>query len=220
MLNISPMNPARLLDPNQRIAEVLFGLIMVLTFTGSLGVADAGREDVRVMLIGALGCNLAWGIIDGVFYLMGSLAEKGSGLQTLRAVRESANPAQAQSLIAGALPPTIAAVLEPAELDKLHQRLRQLPEPPEKVHLDGNDWLAALGVMLLVFLSTFPVAIPFIFMDEAGPALRVSNVVAISLLFIAGQAYGRCIDRSPWMIGGAMVALGAGLTSIAIALGG
>lgn len=220
MLNISPMNPARLLDPNQRIAEVLFGLIMVLTFTGSLGVADAGREDVRVMLIGALGCNLAWGIIDGVFYLMGSLAEKGSGLQTLRAVRESANPAQAQSLIAGALPPTIAAVLEPAELDKLHQRLRQLPEPPEKVHLDGKDWLAALGVMLLVFLSTFPVAIPFIFMDEAGPALRVSNAVAISLLFIAGQAYGRCIDRSPWMIGGAMVALGAGLTSIAIALGG
>lgn len=220
MLNISPMNPARLLDPNQRIAEVLFGLIMVLTFTGSLGVADAGREDVRVMLIGALGCNLAWGIIDGVFYLMGSLAEKGSGLQTLRAVRESANPAQAQSLIAGALPPTIAAVLEPAELDKLHQRLRQLPEPPEKVHLDGKDWLAALGVMLLVFLSTFPVAIPFIFMDEAGPALRVSNVVAISLLFIAGQAYGRCIDRSPWMIGGAMVALGAGLTSMAIALGG
>lgn len=220
MLNISPMNPARLLDPNQRIAEVLFGLIMVLTFTGSLGVADAGREDVRVMLIGALGCNLAWGIIDGVFYLMGSLAEKGSGLQTLRAVRESANPAQAQSLIAGALPPTIAAVLEPAELDKLHQRLRQLPEPPEKVHLDGKDWLAALGVMLLVFLSTFPVAIPFIFMDEAGPALRVSNAVAISLLFIAGQAYGRCIDRSPWMIGGAMVALGAGLTSMAIALGG
>jgi len=220
MLNISPMNPARLLDPNQRIAEVLFGLIMVLTFTGSLGVADAGREDVRVMLIGALGCNLAWGIIDGVFYLMGSLAEKGIGLQTLRAVRESANPTQAQNLIAGALPATIAAVLEPAELEKLHQRLRQLPEPPAKVHLNGNDWLAALGVMLLVFLSTFPVAIPFIFMDEAGPALRVSNVVAISLLFIAGQAYGRCIDRSPWMIGGAMVALGAGLTSMAIALGG
>jgi hypothetical protein len=33
---------------------------MVLTFTGSLSVADAGRADVRAMLIGALGCNLAW----------------------------------------------------------------------------------------------------------------------------------------------------------------
>jgi hypothetical protein len=32
---------------------------MVLTFTGSLSVAEAGREDVRTMLIGALGCNIA-----------------------------------------------------------------------------------------------------------------------------------------------------------------
>jgi hypothetical protein len=29
------------LEPNERIAEVLFGLIMVLTFTGSLSVAEA-----------------------------------------------------------------------------------------------------------------------------------------------------------------------------------
>ena len=34
----------RVLDPNERISEVLFGLIMVLTFTGSLSVAEAGRE--------------------------------------------------------------------------------------------------------------------------------------------------------------------------------
>src|SRR5207249_4453585 len=67
----------RVLDPIDRVSEVLFGLIMVLTFTGSLSVAEAGRESIRTMLIGALGCNLAWGIIDGVFYLMGCLAEKG-----------------------------------------------------------------------------------------------------------------------------------------------
>ena len=58
------------LEPIDRVSEVLFGLIMVLTFTGSLRVADAGRVDVRVMLIGAIGCNLVWGIIDGVLYLM------------------------------------------------------------------------------------------------------------------------------------------------------
>ena len=51
----------RVLDPIDRVSEVLFGLIMVLTFTGSLSVAEAGRDDVRAMLIGALGCNLAWG---------------------------------------------------------------------------------------------------------------------------------------------------------------
>ena len=70
----------RVLEPIDRTSEILFGLIMVLTFTGSLSVVGAGREDVRTMLVGALGCNLAWGIIDAVFYLMGCLAEKGRDL--------------------------------------------------------------------------------------------------------------------------------------------
>src|SRR5215470_13510245 len=72
----------RVLDPAERIAEMLFGLIMVLTFTGSLSIAEAGRDDIRAMLIGALGCNLAWGIIDGVLYLMGCLADRGRNLIT------------------------------------------------------------------------------------------------------------------------------------------
>ena len=74
----------RFLDPIDRLSEVLFGLIMVLTFTGSLSVAEAGRESVRTMLLAALGCNFAWGVIDAVLYLMGCLAEKARSLLTLR----------------------------------------------------------------------------------------------------------------------------------------
>ena len=52
------MSPARrVLDPVDRASEILFGLIMVLTFTASLSVSEAGRGDVRAMLIGALGCK-------------------------------------------------------------------------------------------------------------------------------------------------------------------
>ena len=85
----------RVLDPSERIAEVLFGLIMVLTFTGSLSIAEAGRDDVRAMLIGALGCNIAWGVIDGVLYLMSALAEKGRALSTYVALRRAATPTEA-----------------------------------------------------------------------------------------------------------------------------
>ena len=57
-----------LLDPMERISEVLFGLVMVLTTTCSFSIGGGGRTEVRQMLIGALGCTLAWGIIDAVMY--------------------------------------------------------------------------------------------------------------------------------------------------------
>ena len=210
----------RVLDPIDRVSEVLFGLIMVLTFTGSLSVAEAGRDDVRAMLIGALGCNLAWGVIDAVLFLMGSLAEKGRGLITLRAVRESTDPGRAQRLIADALPPVVASILEPAELESMRQRLTQLAEPPRLARLKRDDWLGALGVFLLVFVATFPVVIPFMFMHNVRPAMRVSNAVAVVLLFVTGHAFGRMTGRRPWVVGGSMVALGSALVAMTMALGG
>ena len=210
----------RVLEPNERIAEVLFGLIMVLTFTGSLSVAEAGRDDVRTMLIGALGCNLAWGIIDGVLYLMGCLAEKGRNLMTYLAVRHASDPKQAQRLVADALPSVVASVMQSTELEAIQLRLRQLPEPHHRARLSGSDWRRAVGVLLFVFLSTFPVAVPFIFMQSARTAMRVSNAIAIGMLFFAGVAYGRCVGRSPWGFGISMVVLGLVLVAVTMALGG
>lgn len=210
----------RVLQPSERIAEVLFGLIMVLTFTGSLSVAEADRAEVRTMLIAALGCNTVWGIIDAVLYLMGSLAEKGRDLTIYRAVRTATDPQHAQRLLADALPPVVASVLQPAELETMRQRLLELPEPPARARLSKDDWLGAAGVFLLVFLSTFPVAIPFLFMQSAQPALRLSNGIAILMLFLAGYAYGRCVDRHPWLTGIAMVVLGSVLVGLTMALGG
>ena len=224
MPNDSVKTSKRVLEPIDRVSEVLFGLIMVLTFTGSLSVAEAGRDDVRAMLIGALGCNLAWGIIDALLYLMESLGEKGRAMMTFRAVRDldESEPAkdQARRLIAGALPPLIASVLQPSELDAVLQKLKRLPEPPANARPTKDDLLGALGVFLLVFLSTLPVVIPFIVMKNSHSALCASNVIAIVMLFIAGYAYGRIAGWSPWLIGISMVLLGAVLSGMTIALGG
>jgi hypothetical protein len=220
MTDHSTKSTQRVLDPINRISETLFGLMMVLTFTCSLSVAEVGREDIRMMFISALGCNIAWGIIDAIFYLMSSLAEKGKGLQTYRAVRKATDPQQARRLIADALPSVVADILEPAELDTLHQRLRQLPEPPAYAQLHSDDWRGAAGVFLLVFLSTFPLTIPFIFMHNAGAALRVSNGIAIALLFLMGYIFGHLTGRRPWAMGVSWVALGTILVMMTIALGG
>ncbi len=210
----------RPLEQIDRVSEVLFGLIMVLTFTGSLSVAEAGQDDVRTMLIGALGCNLAWGIIDGILYLMGCLAESARDIRTVRSVREAASAEQAHRLIVEALPTTIAAAMCAAELEIVRQRLKELPDPPRRVRLNRTDWLGALSVFLWVFLSTFPVVIPFLVMSSAGPAMRVSNAIALAMLFMTGYAFGRCAGHQPWLAGIGMVGLGGVLVGLTIALGG
>jgi VIT1/CCC1 family predicted Fe2+/Mn2+ transporter len=213
-------SPRRLLDPMDRISEVLFGLIMVLTFTGSFSAAQAGRADIREMLLGALGCNLAWGIIDAVMFLMACLSERGQGIRTLLAVRRAQAAGEAHSEIAGALPDTIANVLQSPELETIRQRLIQLPPPPPRPRLQKDDWLGAIAVFVWVLISTFPVVIPFIFMHNAMFALRISNCIAVAMLYLTGHAFGRCIGYRPWLLGLSLVLLGIVLVAITIALGG
>jgi hypothetical protein len=210
----------RVLDPPERIAEILFGLIMVLTFTGALSVAESTGADVKIMLIGAIGCNLAWGAIDGLFYLMGSLAEKGHGLKIYKAVRGTSDPSEAQEMIKDALPSVIASVMRPDEIEHIHRRVKELPEPPARARLNRDDWIGALGVFLLVFLSTFPVVIPFIFMSDVAKAMRVSNIIAIVMLFLLGYAYGRYVGNRPFLTGVLMFVLGSIVVTFTIALGG
>ena len=203
-----------------RISEVLFGLIMVLTCTSTISVVTADRIQIRTMLIGALGCNLAWGIIDAGMYLMARLHEQGRNILMLRAAREASAPEAAQAAIAGALPPLLASVLTQEQLELMRQKLRQLPEPPMRPSLNKKDWVGAVAVCLLVFLSTLPVAIPFMLTNDARLALRVSNAIAIVMLFLCGYLFGRHAGLRPWLSGLSSVAIGSVLVIVAIALGG
>src|SRR4029077_1246237 len=150
------------LDPIDRALEVLGGVIMVLTFTSAMSVRSAGEADVREMLVGSLGCNLAWGIIDAIMYLMNCLAARGREHDALRAMRSVRNAEEARQAISEGLPEGVAVVLSPGELERLHVRLRAWPEPPARPRLEGDDWLGAAGVFCLVFLSTLPVILPFV----------------------------------------------------------
>lgn len=212
--------PDRVLEPSERIGEILFGLIMVLTVTGATSVVTADRTEIQTMLIAALGCNVAWGIIDAGMYLMARLAEQGSNALLLREVRGTADRERAHRTIADALPPLLASIFQPSQLDLIREGIRRLPESETRPRLTGRDWLGALGVCILVILSTLPVVIPFLILGNAQTALRVSNVIAVVSLFFCGVIFARYAGLRPWPTGLTMVVVGAALVGIAIALGG
>jgi VIT1/CCC1 family predicted Fe2+/Mn2+ transporter len=209
----------RALDPLERSEEVIFGLIMALTFTCSISVATSGRQEVLEMLIGALGCNLAWGIVDGAMYVITSMVQRARELGLILAVR-SVDDATAARLVQSRMSEALAAVADEEWLNRSVARLRAIPAPARRVMVTAADLRGAVAVLLVVLLATLPVAVPFMLIAEAEHALRVSNAVAIVMLFGAGAALARFGGLSRAWLGFAMVVLGSSLVGLTIALGG
>jgi hypothetical protein len=210
----------RVLDPIARVSEVLFGVIMALTFTGTLSAATADRTEVRTLLVGVIGCNLAWGLVDAVMYLMSSLTEHGHNLLAVRAVQNAASPGAAYRVIREAVPPILAPMLTNDDLERMRAGLIQMNDLPPSPSLTREDWTGALAVFLLVFLSTFPIVIPFLVFRNVNLALRMSNLVALVMLFVLGSWLARHGGHHPFRTGLSMMLLGVVLVAITIALGG
>jgi hypothetical protein len=215
-----PKVEKRLLNPVDRISEILFGLIMALTFTCTISVAEADRAEVRDMLIGAIGCNIAWGLVDAVMFILTGLAAKGHGRTIINFIRKTSDEEKAREFIANALPPVVTSVLQIEDLENMRKALLGIPESNLKIRITMNEIKIAVGIFLLVFLSTFPVAIPFAFIHNVQRALRISNLVAIILMFICGWLLARYGGYNKVLMGLTMTILGIVLVAITIALGG
>ena len=208
------------LNPVDRVSEVLFGLYMALTFVGAVSVAESGRAEVRELLAAALGCNLAWGLVDAVMYLVRTIATRGRSLTLIRSLRAAEDARTARALIASSPSGAIAGLVTDTEIEAIRQRIAALPPPPERPTLKSDDLLAALAVFLLVVAATFPVAAPFLFIDDIGWAKGVSRAIALTMLFIGGVALGRYAGYHSWKAGLMMAGLGAAVVAAVMALGG
>jgi VIT1/CCC1 family predicted Fe2+/Mn2+ transporter len=211
---------ARLLEPIDRDSEYLYGLITALTFTCTLSAFDLAKNDVGTVVLSALACNVAAGILDAVMYLLSCLAERGRNLLALRQVRGAKSADELSAIIEDALPDSVAAVLSPQELDTLRQRIAALPPPADRARLDRRDYLAALALFTIAVLATIPVVLPLILIREQGIAIRVSNATAILLLYFFGRALGKATGNPSRLTEFTMVSIGIVLVAITILLGG
>jgi VIT1/CCC1 family predicted Fe2+/Mn2+ transporter len=212
------------LDPATSMGEVLFGLIMTLTFTLGAGmtIQEEGREGARQLLIATIGCNVAWGVIDGFFYVLGQVFERGRLRRLMQRVRHAPQQAEALGLVAGELDDILGRVTTAEERQGLYERivgqLRAAEIPRNGIR--RNDVMGGIASFWLVFFASLPAAIPFLFITDAHFALRVSNLVLLGLLFWAGYAWARYTTARPAMTGLVFLLCGAALVAMAIALGG
>ncbi len=213
----------RHLDPASRLGEILFGLIMVLgaTLTAGLTVAE-GEKGVRQLLHAAIGCNVAWGIIDGVMYVMNCVVVRNSRVRFLQAVQSAPDATAAQSIIRDEVEPEIGSVLGPEVCDSVYQSVRKrLGEAGvPKIRITREDLFGAIACFWLVFISCLPAAVPFLFFSTPIRALRVSNGLLIVMLFLVGQRWAKYTSMNRLVSGLVMVAIGLALVGVAVLLGG
>ena len=196
---------------------------MVLTVTLGAGLEiPEGREGVRQLLLAAIGCNLAWGIIDAVMFILNSVTVRTGKMRLVHAVQRAPDGSAALALIQTEIEPELQELLDPQQADAFSRSVLEhiARAKVTKKLLTKDDLYGAFACFILVFVSCLPAAIPFLVFAEPRVALRVSNFLSLALLFAVGWKWGRYTGDKPWTVSSVTVALGLVLVTIAIFLGG
>jgi hypothetical protein len=211
------------LSAGERLAEVLFGLIMTLTFTLGAGVLLLDEpEAARSLLAAALGCNVAWGIIDGALVILGRVFDRSRPARLARTLRQAGDAQDPLSPVAAELDDVLVPLTDPKTRSALYasiaQRVRD--KTPAPLRIPREDWLAAAAAFWLVFFASLPAVLPFLIVRDAWIALRISNLLLLALLFFVSFRWAAHVSRRPWRVAAGMTAVGIALVAIAVALGG
>jgi hypothetical protein len=201
---------------------VLFGLIMALTFTLGAHLLTPAEVRPREMVVAMLGCNVAWGIIDGALYLIGSVFSRNQRVQFVRKLRHMKDEDEAFEAVREEFGLEDEPPLSPEDRAAFHRVVLDIMRHAslERAHLRPQDWMAALLIAILVTLTAVPGVLPFLALDDSYLALRLANCLQIALLFYVGFHWARHTGSHPWRAGLMIVALCVGLVVVSVALGG
>ncbi len=211
------------LAPGERLGELLFGLIMTLTFTLGAGAVGGTAEGASTsLLLATIGCNVAWGVIDGILLILGRIFDRGRLARLGQAIAGATDDQQALEIVAGELDDTLVPITSAERRVALYRdivsRVQQSQRrQPAVTWADARD---ALAVFCLVFFASLPAALPYLVISDPWVALRASNALLIGMLFWVAYQYASYTSFNPLHFGMVLTALTIVLVLIAILLGG
>jgi hypothetical protein len=214
---------ANYIDLSEQLSTVFFGLVMVLTCTlGQAKLVEESEDETYDLLWGALGCNLAWGIITGIMFIMDEMFARARTVAWMRSVRSTTGDADALLLIQDELDSQMEPLTSEQERAGLYQDISRTVKnvEPAPAGFQRGDLIGAICVCWLVFLTAIPAVVPFLFINDRVLALRLSNLLSIAMLFLVGYCWGRATETNRWVASLGMTTVGIAAVGIAEALGG
>ena len=206
------------------MVEMLCGIIMVLVMIGYLKLAlGQGFEFQKTMILVPLGCNAAWGIIDGIMYVLLNLRQRGKYSNLLSLVKSAKDQNDALTSIEDEFGFTIIGSLNKDDQTNIyHEILKRLTnvaaENPKGI--SKEDLRVVIVTFLIVFFTGFLLIIPFIIFNDVWLAIRISHIIGLVMLFCIGYRWGKSASRNKIRSGIAITILGVVIVGITEVLGG
>jgi VIT1/CCC1 family predicted Fe2+/Mn2+ transporter len=197
-------------------AEVIYGVIIAITFTSALrGYPDMFEIVVQKVIFAALFCCIAWGIADGLFYIWERnyiIKQENRIIEFSQSVQQKES---ARSLIGEQLDDTILRNISKDDRFKLYDKLSQfLSGVNSRKKMSFREAVTiVLGTFLLSTGAGLIVVTPFFVIENVELALQISNLAGILLLF--GVGYFRALDSN--VISRVIFGVGSSLIGIVIA---
>jgi hypothetical protein len=213
----------RYLDPSETLLEVLFGLIMALTVTAGARLLSERADIVGIELaLALLGCNVAWGVIDGALYLLGTVFNRNRRVQFVKRLQATSTDHEAMVAVKDEFDLKGEPSTRLQDEAKLHRALLELfrHAGTGRARLQASDWIAATLIALLVSVTALPGLIPLLLFQDGFTALRVANVLQVGLLFFTGYWWAHFSGGNRWFTGLVIALLGTALVLLAVPLGG
>lgn len=222
----------RLLDPIEGLAETVYSILILLTFTAAYRIFSVGRNPSqpipddygRDLLLAAFGAVVAWGVIDGIMHVLLSGFERGQKRRLLQTVRAADSEQEAVDAIAGELDFVLDPITTEQDRQALYREVNAYLREDgrmQPVGLRREDFVEAAVLALVAVVSVLPALVPFVLLpDNVGVAIRLSNLISFVMLFIVGYRWGKYTGGSPWQTALLLSGMAVLMVAVAIPLGG
>jgi len=219
------------LDPIDALFTIFYSVLFALLFTLSYSVliyhgvisssfASGYGHELFVTILGAV---TAWGIIEGVLYVLGEGFARRERYRLLRYVQSTDSAEEAATAIADELDFILEPITSDEQRHALYRDIRGYlsQAEPQAIGLQREDVVGAAATLLLYVVAVLPSLLPLLLLpDDTALAIRISSVVSFMVIFAAGYSWGLHTDTNPWKLGLLLSSVCLAMVLVAMLLGG
>ena len=204
-----------------RLSEIFYGVMMVSVVIGIINVFESGYVHIKyVLLIVAFGVNITWGIIDGATVVYGGLVDIAEEDRLVNSLRTDKKNQEYKEEVKDILQGTVLRKLSEEDQSKVVDMIQAgTPEKIGKYSASRDDLKLFLAILLMDFITVFPVIIPLYVVEKVQSAVFWSHLIAVLLFIIIGMSWAKYLNKNMLLAGVAMGILAIAVISFSFYFG-